>query len=66
VLKYMTEPCVMANRMSIFGGEEYTIAKEEILTNDASSARMYAAWGSFNFAILMSLFLSPTRDALPQ
>lgn len=57
VLKYMTEACEMGNRMSLFGGEEYTIAEQEILTNDASSARMYAAWGSFNFTMQVACSL---------
>jgi hypothetical protein len=51
VLKYMAEACEMGSRMSLFGGDEYTITEKVILTSDLSSAKMYSAWGSYNFTM---------------
>ncbi|KAK1237058.1 hypothetical protein MKX07_000480 [Trichoderma sp. CBMAI-0711] len=58
VLSYTSQATKMATRLGLFGVDEHSRAKPSIdkLSKEAASAYMYAAWGSFNWISLMSLF----------
>ncbi|UNI22310.1 hypothetical protein JDV02_008209 [Purpureocillium takamizusanense] len=60
VLQYMGHASDMARRMNLFGSstndETNTTLSIKEMTAEESRARMYAAWGVFNWITLMSLF----------
>ncbi|KAH0497710.1 hypothetical protein TgHK011_004996 [Trichoderma gracile] len=58
VLLYTSQATKMAIRLGLFGVDEHSGAKPSIdkLPSETASAYLYAAWGSFNWISLMSLF----------
>ncbi|PFH61554.1 hypothetical protein XA68_16977 [Ophiocordyceps unilateralis] len=58
VLSYLRQASDMAVRMGLFGGDEddRAAARMQKLTSEAVSAHLHAAWGTFNWITLMSLF----------
>ncbi|KAJ4863569.1 fungal zn(2)-Cys(6) binuclear cluster domain-containing protein [Trichoderma breve] len=58
VLSYISQATKMAVRLGLFGVENNDKAKLKVdkLATEAASAYLYAAWGSFNWISLMSLF----------
>ncbi|KAL6879314.1 N-terminal fungal transcription regulatory domain-containing protein [Trichoderma novae-zelandiae] len=58
VLVYTSQATKMAMRLGLFGVDEHSRAKPSVdgLSTEAASAYLYAAWGSFNWISLMSLF----------
>ncbi|KAK4082759.1 uncharacterized protein Triagg1_1649 [Trichoderma aggressivum f. europaeum] len=58
VLSYISQATKMAMRLGLFGVEDNGQAKVKVdkMTAEAASAYLHAAWGSFNWISLMSLF----------
>ncbi|KAH0533398.1 hypothetical protein TsFJ059_001973 [Trichoderma semiorbis] len=58
VLQYISQATKMAVRLGLFGVENsgQTKVKVDKMTAEAASAYLHAAWGSFNWISLMSLF----------
>ncbi|KAL7915456.1 N-terminal fungal transcription regulatory domain-containing protein [Trichoderma velutinum] len=58
VLSYILQATKMAVRLGLFGvqGDSKAKLKVDKLTTEAASGYLYAAWGSFNWISLMSLF----------
>ncbi|KAL7941836.1 N-terminal fungal transcription regulatory domain-containing protein [Trichoderma barbatum] len=58
VLSYISQATRMAMRLGLFGVEDNGRWKLKVdkMTIEAASAYLYAAWGSFNWISLMSLF----------
>ncbi|KKP04360.1 hypothetical protein THAR02_03563 [Trichoderma harzianum] len=58
VLSYISQATKMAVRLGLFGVEDNDQAKVKVdkMTADTASAYLHAAWGSFNWISLMSLF----------
>ncbi|KAL6805193.1 N-terminal fungal transcription regulatory domain-containing protein [Trichoderma sp. SZMC 28012] len=58
VLSYISQATKMAVRLGLFGVEDNGKAKVKVdkMTAEAASAYLHAAWGSFNWISLMSLF----------
>ncbi|QYS95150.1 Zn(2)-C6 fungal-type domain-containing protein [Trichoderma simmonsii] len=58
VLSYISQATRMAVRLGLFGVEDDSEAKLKVdeMTAEAASAYLHAAWGSFNWISLMSLF----------
>ncbi|KAM0556847.1 hypothetical protein ACHAPJ_005519 [Fusarium lateritium] len=57
VLTYVSEVNSMGTRMGLFGVESsVAISKARELSPEMQSATSYAAWGTFNWIVLMALF----------
>ncbi|KAL6917066.1 hypothetical protein FSST1_008561 [Fusarium sambucinum] len=67
VLIYVSEANAMATHMGLFGVDPtVTASKAQEITAELQSATLYAAWGTFNWIVLMSLFYQQPGLAYPE
>ncbi|KAG8671404.1 hypothetical protein FPOAC2_04740 [Fusarium poae] len=67
VLTYVSEVNSMGRRMGLFGVDSnVAIAKAKQVSPDMQSATSYAAWGTFNWIVLMALFYQQPGLSYPE
>ncbi|KAG7419181.1 hypothetical protein Forpe1208_v003555 [Fusarium oxysporum f. sp. rapae] len=67
VLTYVTEANAMGTRMGLFGVKTEEVAsKSREITPELQIATSYAAWGTFNWIVLMALFYQQPGLAYPE
>ncbi|KAF5601626.1 nitrogen assimilation transcription factor nit-4 [Fusarium pseudocircinatum] len=67
VLTYVSEVNAMGARMGLFGVEQsVAISKAKQVSPDLQSATSYAAWGTFNWIVLMALFYQQPGLSYPE
>ncbi|KAG6990450.1 Nitrogen assimilation transcription factor nit-4 [Fusarium oxysporum f. sp. raphani] len=66
-LTYVSEANSMGTRMGFFG-TEYTVAMPKVreVNSELQSATSYAAWGTFNWVVLMALFYQQPGLSYPE
>ncbi|KAF4440587.1 Nitrogen assimilation transcription factor nit-4 [Fusarium acutatum] len=67
VLTYVSEVNAMGARMGLFGVEQsVAISKAKQVSPELQSATSYAAWGAFNWIVLMALFYQQPGLSYPE
>ncbi|EWZ88210.1 hypothetical protein BFJ70_g13905 [Fusarium oxysporum] len=67
VLTYVSEVNAMGARMGLFGVEQsVAISKAKQVSPELQSATSYAAWGTFNWIVLMTLFYQQPGLSYPE
>ncbi|KAF4341829.1 nitrogen assimilation transcription factor nit-4 [Fusarium beomiforme] len=67
VLTYVSEVHAMGARMRLFGVEQsVAISKAKQVSAELQSATSYAAWGTFNWIVLMALFYQQPGLSYPE
>ncbi|EGU71754.1 hypothetical protein FOXB_17737 [Fusarium oxysporum f. sp. conglutinans Fo5176] len=67
ILTYVSEANAMATRMGLFGVDPtVAVSKAQEITPALQNATSYAAWGTFNWIVLMSLFYQQPGLAYPE